>query len=156
MAGATNEMTDMDKRIETAMCLYESVCALQAKGEDSTAMEEQAIALISAAIDDGCVEAYPMKALLESSNDWTRLVICRMTQFQIVLREGVDKGCLDPRNDFAWIWLEIAAKNNDPTPFLDDDMEQYYDILMTAVENGRDVRDIIYKIWEPEQEIDDD
>ena len=142
--------------IEKALGLYESVCERQAKGEDSTAMEEQTIALIDAAIEDGCVEAYPMKALLESANDWTRLVICRMTQFQIILREGVDKGCLAPENDLAWAWLELAAQNNDPTPFLEDDMEQYYDLLMTAMEQGRDVQYIIDMIWEPEQEIDDD
>ena len=146
----------MELMIEKALGLYESVCERQAKGEDSTAMEEQTIALIDAAIEDGCVEAYPMKALLESANDWTRLVICRMTQFQIILREGVDKGCLAPENDLAWAWLELAAQNNDPTPFLEDDMEQYYDLLMTAMEQGRDVQYIIDMIWEPEQEIDDD
>ena len=146
----------MNTKIEQALGLYNSICSLQAEGTDTTAMEQQVLTLLDEAIEEGYVEAYPMKALLESSNDWTQLVICRMTQFQIILREGVDKGCLAPDNDFAWIWLEIAAKNNDPTPFLEDDMEQYYDILMTAVENGRDVRDIIYKIWEPEQEIDDD
>lgn len=118
--------------------------------------EQYVIDLLNDAIGEGCIDAYPMKALLSASNDWDTLRICRLTQFQLILREGIDLGCLAPEHRDAWRWFCLACDNNDPTPFIDDDMEQYYDLLMTALEHGLDVRYIIDYIWEPEQEIEED
>lgn len=124
----------------------------------SVADEQHVLDLLNCAIEQGFVDAYPMKALLSASNNWQSLLIVRPTQFQILLWEGVEAGCLDPDgHDEAWSWLEIAAQHNDPTQFLDNDMERYFDILMTATEHGNDIaHDIMDTIWEPENLIDDD
>ena len=132
--------------------------ALRLLASKSAADEQRVLNLLKESIDEGFVDAYPLYALLSASNDWSALVICRMTQFQILLREGISKGCLEPvGHDSAWYWLGVAGEHNDPTPFLDDDMEGYYDLLMTAVEQGNDTaRDLMMAIWEPEQEIEED
>lgn len=132
--------------------------ALRLLAATPVADEQRVLDLLKESISEGFVDAYPLYALLSASNDWTTLVICRMTQFQILLREGVEKGCLAPEgHDTAWYWLGVAAQNNDPTPFLDDDMDEYYDLLMTAVEQGNDIaHDIMDIIWEPEQEQEED
>lgn len=135
---------------------YEEALQLLASG--NPAVEQQVIDMLKKSISEGFVDAYPLYALLSASNDWTTFVICRMTQFQLLLREGVEQGCLDPvGHDTAWYWLGVAAEHNEPTPFLDDDMDEYYDLLMTAVEQGNDIaRDIMFAIWEPEQEQEED
>lgn len=132
--------------------------AIRQLGSGDAYDEQQVIDLVKTSISEGFVDAYPMYALLSASNDWSTFVICRMTQFQILLREGIAKGCLDPvGHDTAWFWLGVAAEYNDPTPFLDDDMEGYYDLLMSAVEQGNETaRDIMFAIWEPEQEQEED
>ena len=132
--------------------------ALRLLAATPVADEQRVLDLLKESISEGFVDACPLYALLSASNDWTTFVICRMTQFQILLREGVEKGSLAPEgHDTAWYWLGVAAAHNDPTPFLDDDMEGYYDLLMTAVEQGNDTaRDIMDTIWEPEQEQEED
>lgn len=132
--------------------------ALRQTTPQSVADEQHVLDLLDSAIDQGFADAYPMKALLSASNDWQSLVIVRPTQFQILLWQGVEAGCLGPDgHDEAWAWLEAAALHNDPAQFLDDDMERYFDILMTAVEHGNDIaHDIMDAIWEPENLIDDD
>lgn len=125
---------------------------------DTTSQEQHVIGLLINAISEGYVDAYPMRALLEATNNWATLVIVRPTLFQLLLREGVDLGCLGPEeHDEAWEWMQIAAEHNDPTDFLDDDMEQYYDLLMTATEHGNDIaHDLMDRIWEPENIIEED
>lgn len=120
--------------------------------------EKQVLELLYQATDAGFVDAYVMIALLESANNWSNLIIVRPMEFQILLRRGVTKGCLGPDgHEEAWEWMRIAAMNNDPTFFLDDDMEEYYDILMTAVEHGNDIaRNIMDTIWEPENIMEED
>ena len=79
-----------------------------------------------------------------------------MSHFRHILLEGIDKGCLAPDQEEAWDWMEAAAGNNDPAEFMDD-TERWYDILMTATEEGNTIaRDIMDRIWEPEQTIDED
>lgn len=101
-------------------------------------------------------DMYPLKALLDASNNWATGKIVRMSHFRHILLEGIDKGCLAPDQDEAWDWMEAAAGNNDPAEFMDD-TERWYDILMTAAEEGNTIaKDIMDRIWEPEQIIEED
>lgn len=101
-------------------------------------------------------DLYPLKALLDASNNWATGKIVRMSHFRHILLEGIDKGCLAPDQDEAWDWMEAAAGNNDPAEFMED-TERWYDILMTAAEEGNTIaKDIMDRIWEPEQIIEED
>ncbi|MGN0232131.1 MAG: hypothetical protein ACI4A8_07970 [Muribaculaceae bacterium] len=124
---------------------------------DCTEAEQAALDLVNHMIsNEGDVEMYPMKALLDASNDWSTFVITRMSHFKAILLEGIEKGCLAPQCDLAWQWLEMAATNNEPTLFVDD-MDLYYDLLATAAEEGNSIAlDIMNTIWEPEQIIEED
>lgn len=123
---------------------------------ETTEQEQQVLDLLDKAIEGGFVEAYPLKALLFASNNWSKCIIARIGFFQDILLEGIEKGCLEPDKHLAWEWLEAAATNNDPEEFMTD-MEHYYDILATAAENGNDIAlDIMNTIWEPEQIIEED
>ena len=124
---------------------------------DCTEVEQAALDVVNHMIsNEGDVEMYPMKALLDASNDWSTFVITRMSHFKAILLEGIEKGCLAPQCDIAWQWLEMAATNNDPTLFVDD-MDLYYDLLATAAEEGNSIAlDIMNTIWEPEQIIEED
>ena len=124
---------------------------------DCTEVEQAALDVVNHMIsNEGDVEMYPMKALLDASNDWSTFVITRMSHFKAILLEGIEKGCLAPQCDLAWQWLEMAATNNDPTLFVDD-MDLYYDLLATAAEEGNSIAlDIMNTIWEPEQIIEED
>lgn len=102
------------------------------------------------------VSLYPLKALLAACDNWTTFEIVRLKQFKEILLKGIDKGCLLHDENYAWQIMEIAATNNDPAEFMDD-MERYYDILATAAENGNTIAlDIMNRIWEPEQIIEED
>ena len=49
------------------------------------------------------------------------------------------------------------AAVEDETGCYDMDMEKCYDMLMTALENGvEEARPVMNRIWEPEQEIEED
>lgn len=104
----------------------------------------------------GDVSRYPLNALLAASDNWTTFEIVRLEQFKKILLKGIGKGCLLHDVDYAWQIMEVAATNNDPAEFMDD-MERYYDILATAAENGNTIAlDIMNRIWEPEQIIEED
>lgn len=123
---------------------------------ETTRQEEKALHLLDRAIQEGMVEAYPLKALLAASNNWSSCLIVREGLFRRILLEGIDKGCLAPGKALSWEWLEVAAVNNDPALFMDD-MERYYDLLATAAEDGNTIaRDLMDAIWEPEQIIEED
>lgn len=93
---------------------------------------------------------YPLKALLMASNNWNHLNIVRLGLYQIILLEGIEKGALAPDDEVGWSWMHTAAINNNPTYFMTD-MDRYYDLLMSAVENGNeDALEIMNQIWEPE------
>ena len=122
-----------------------------------TAEQEQAVIdNINVLIGEGMIELYPLKALLASSNNWSTFLIVRISIFRDILLEGVNKGCLEADKSLAWDWVDVAAVNNDPTDFMDE-MEQYYDLLATAAEDGNTIAlDIMNTIWEPEQIIEED
>lgn len=123
---------------------------------ETTHDEAVVLRLIDELIAHGEVELYVLKAILVASNDWSTGEFVRPSFFRDILLEGIDKGCLSPESNDAWQWLGIAAENNDPTEFMDD-MERYYDILATATEAGNEIaRDIMNRIWEPEQTIEED
>lgn len=64
--------------------------------------------------------------------------------------------CLVPGNEYAWEWIGSAATNNDPEEFIDD-KTLYYDLLSSAAESGITVAlDIMDRIWEPENIIEED
>ena len=122
----------------------------------TTRLEERALRLLDRAIAGGMIEAYPLKALLEASNNWATCVIVRPGLFRLVLLEGIGLGCLAPDKTLAWEWMETAAVNNDPATFMDD-MDRYYDLLADAAENGvAEARRLMDRIWEPEQIIEED
>lgn len=111
---------------------------------------------IDAAIGAGAVEAYPLKALLEASNDWRTRRILRPGLFRNILTEGVEQGCLEPQRTVAWEWLGLAAESNDPACFMDD-MDRYYDLLYAAaVEGNRIAFEIMNAVWPPEQTVEED
>lgn len=123
---------------------------------NTTHDEAVVLRLLDELIARGDMELYVLKAILVASNNWSTGEFVRPSFFRDILLEGVDKGCLSPKSDNAWQWLEIAAENNDPAEFMDD-MERYYDILATATEAGNQIaRDIMDRIWEPEQIIEED
>lgn len=118
--------------------------------------EQEVMDMVNTLINDGAVELYPLKALLAASNNWNTYLFVRESIFREILDEGVRKGCLEPQNELAWAWLEVAAVNNDPVLFMDD-VEEFYDILATAAESGNLIaRDIMNDIWEPENIIEED
>lgn len=131
--------------------------AMDPRKADTTKAEQKVLDMLDELIyKNGRTDLYPLKALLDASNDWSTGQIVRISHFRHILLEGIDKGCLAPDQEEAWDWIENAAKNNDPAEFMDD-TERWYDILMTATEEGNTIaRDIMDRIWEPEQTIDED
>ena len=84
-----------------------------------------------------------MKALLAASNDWNTGLITRMGLYRNILLEGIECGALVPGNEYAWEWIGSAATNND--------------LLSSAAEFGITVAlDIMDRIWEPENIIEED
>jgi len=138
--------------------LLESIAKKHGDGDFSstTESEREVLEQINAAIADGDIELYPMKALLAASNDWNTGLITRMGLYKNILLEGIGKGALVPGNEYAWEWIGSAATNNDPEEFIDD-KTLYYDLLSSAAESGITVAlDIMYRIWEPENIIEED
>ncbi len=122
----------------------------------TTKAEEQVFHLLNAAIEDGNVGLYPLKALLHATNDWYTFKILRLGLFQSILLEGIERGALSPDDAEGWEWLKLIAADNDPSEFMPD-MERYYDLLATAAEAGNtDALDIMNEIWPPEQIIEED
>lgn len=118
--------------------------------------EERVLALLDLDLELGDVGSYPLKALLSACNNWHTAKIVRLGQFQEILLEGIEKGALAPDDETGWSWLKVAAETNDPETFMTD-MDRYYDLLASAVENGNtDALDIMNTIWEPEQIIEED
>lgn len=122
----------------------------------TTKYERKVLNLLNRAGREGFTDAYVLKALLDTCNNWSTMVICRMSQFKGLLLNAVRKGALDPEHDLSWQVMGMAATNNDPNEFIDD-KDLYYDLLATAAEEGRDeARDIMNEIWPPEQIIEED
>lgn len=118
--------------------------------------EERVLALLDLDLELGDVGSYPLKALLSACNNWHTAKIVRLGQFQEIILEGIEKGALAPDDETGWSWLKVAAETNDPETFMTD-MDRYYDLLASAVENGNtDALDIMNTIWEPEQIIEED
>lgn len=138
--------------------LFESIAVKHCDGDfmSTTTDERKVLDQVNAAIADGDVELYPMKALLAASNDWNTGLITSMGLYKNILLEGIGKGALVPGNEYAWEWIGSAATNNDPEEFIDD-KTLYYDLLSSAAESGITVAlDIMYRIWEPENIIEED
>lgn len=96
--------------------LLESIAKKHGDGDFSstTESERKVLEQINAAIADGDIELYPMKALLAASNDWNTGLITRMGLYKNILLEGIECGALVPGNEYAWEWIAAAATNNDP------------------------------------------
>lgn len=138
--------------------LFESIAGKHRSGDYTSTTEDERKVLdrVSAAIDDGDIELYPMKALLAASNDWNTGLIARMGLYKNILLEGIGHDALAPGNEYAWEWIAAAATNNDPEEFVED-KTLYYDLLSTAAESGISVAlDIMNRIWEPEDIIEED
>lgn len=118
--------------------------------------KEDVLHFIDGTIAKGNTGLYVAKALLHAADSWTTCTIVRPDQFRSLLLEGIEEGCLAPDNYTGWDWMEVAAKYNDPTYFMED-MDCYYEVLDSAVRCGvvaaMDIRDTI---WEPEQLIEED
>lgn len=138
--------------------LLESIAGKHRDGDftSTTADEQKVLDHISAAINDGDIKLYPMKALLAASNDWNTGIITRMGLYKNILLHGIFSGALAPENEYAWEWIGAAAMNNDPEEFVDD-KTLYYDLLSTAAESGITIAlEIMNRIWEPEDIIEED
>lgn len=143
---------------ESVFDLLESIAEKHSAGNLSSTLEDEQKVLdqVNEAIKEGDIELYPMKALLAASNDWNTGLITRMGLYKIILLEGVEHGALAPANEYAWEWIGAAATNNDPEEFIDD-KTLYYDLLSTAAESGITIAlDIMDRIWEPENIIEED
>ena len=118
--------------------------------------EQRVLALLDVEFQTRGVGSWPLKALLSACNNWHSAVIVRLGQFQEILLEGIENGALSPDDAEGWSWMKVAAETNDPESFMTD-MDRYYDLLASAVENGNtDALDIMNEIWEPEQIIEED
>lgn len=118
--------------------------------------KKETLALLDGFIAAGETEFYPLKAHLASSDNWSAGIITRPELFREILLEGIEKGALAPDNENGWRFLKAAADYNDPTEFMTD-MDRYFDLLMSAVEEGNDDAHIIMDmIWEPENCIEED
>ncbi len=143
---------------ESVFDLLESIAEKHSTGDLRSTLEDEQKVLdqVNDAIEAGDIELYPMKALLAASNDWNTGLITRMGLYKNILLEGVERGTLAPTNEYAWEWIGAAATNNDPEEFIDD-KSLYYDLLSTAAESGRTIAlDIMDRIWEPENIIEED
>ena len=78
--------------------LLESIAKKHGDGDFSstTESERKVLEQINAAIADGDIELYPMKALLAASNDWNTGLITRMGLYRNILLEGIECGALVP------------------------------------------------------------
>ena len=83
--------------------LLESIAKKHGDGDFSSTTESERKVLdqVNAAIADGDVELYPMKALLTASNDWSTGLITRMGLYKNILLEGIGKGAVAPENEYA-------------------------------------------------------
>ena len=143
---------------ESTFDLLESIAGKHSAGDMSSTLndEQEVLNKVNEAIEAGDIELYPMKALLAASNDWSTGLITRMGLYKNILLEGIGKGALAPENEYAWEWIAAAATNNDPEEFVDD-KTLYYDLLSTAAESGLTLaQDILNRIWEPENIIEED
>lgn len=143
---------------ESTFDLLESIAGKHRAGDMSSTLndEQEVLNKVTEAIEAGDIELYPMKALLAASNDWNTGLITRMGLYKNILLEGVERGALSPENEYAWEWIGAAATNNDPEEFIDD-KTLYYDLLSTAAESGVTIAlDIMNRIWEPENIIEED
>ena len=91
--------------------LLESIAKKHGDGDFSSTTESERKVLdqVNAAIADGDVELYPMKALLAASNDWSTGLITRMGLYKNILLEGIGKGALAPENEYAWEWIAATT-----------------------------------------------
>ena len=143
---------------ESTFDLLESIAGKHSAGDMSSTLndEQEVLNKVNEAIEAGDIELYPMKALLAASNDWNTGLITRMGLYKNILLEGVKRGALSLENEYAWEWIGAAATNNDPEEFIDD-KTLYYDLLSTAAESGVTIAlDIMNRIWEPENIIEED
>lgn len=143
---------------ESTFDLLESITGKHSAGDMSSTLndEQEVLNKVNEAIEAGDIELYPMKALLAASNDWNTGLITRMGLYKNILQEGVERGALSPENEYAWEWIGGAATNNNPEEFIDD-KTLYYDLLSTAAESGVTIAlDIMNRIWEPENIIEED
>lgn len=121
-----------------------------------TARKNEILHFINKAIEKGNTGLYVAKALLTEYNSWGTCEINCIDCFRQELLKGIECGCLAPDNYFGWEWMEVAAKYNDPSDFMED-MELYYEVLDTAAGHGVvEAIDIMNAIWEPEQIIEED
>lgn len=104
----------------------------------------------------GYADMFPLRALLAATDRWNIPEIVRPEEFRRLLLEGVEEGALAPECEIGWYWLGIAAEYNDPTHFMDD-MERYYELLAdAAAEDVGEAREIMDRIWEPENLQEED
>ena len=83
-------------------------------------------------------------------NSWATCKIDNIRYFRERLREGIGHGCLAPDNYFGWEWMEVAAKYNDPSDFMED-MELYREVVETAAGQGMVAAiDLLHTVWETE------
>lgn len=125
------------------------------KGEsvirETTAEEQEVLDGINALIDQGCVDLYPMKALLWASNNWDSKKIVRPGLYADILQEGIEKGALDPENHRAWVWIKEsieANENMDPYTFLGDPEIIDPIIIAAATPANYFAEAVKKKIWE--------
>lgn len=103
----------------------------------TAADEQEALEILQSLIDSGNKSLYPLMALLSASNNWHSTLIVRMGQFQGILLEGIEDGCLSPDDEYGWMWLHAATEFNDPSDFFTD-TESFRRLLSEAIDAGND------------------
>lgn len=126
-------------------------------GEDiEKELKDLLMSKVERCIGLGYADMFPLRALLAATDRWNIPEIVRPDEFRRLLLEGVEEGALAPECEIGWYWLGIAAEYNDPTHFMDD-MERYYELLAdAAAEDVGEAREIMDRIWEPENLQEED
>lgn len=109
--------------------------------------EQEALDILDNLICEGNVSLYPLMALLSASNNWHTLVIVRLSHFQGILLEGIEKGSLAPDDEEGWMWLLAAADTNNPADFMVD-TERFHNLLTAAIEAGNQDAISIAKLYQ--------
>ncbi len=131
-------------------------------------------------IDNGCIEKeqkvvdnlqrlieeyghhdlYLYRSFLMACNNWYRNIVTRGSGFKIDLLDAVNHyGALSPGDSIGWMVMQEVVLKNPRLDFMDD-MDRFYDIVSTAVEEGdQEVFDMALEvrnaIWEPEETVGD-
>ncbi len=158
----------MDKKLrEETLNLLDEIIEIHSEYEGNmidvcTDKEQTVLDNLKILIEEyGHKDLFLTRAVLMACNNWYTMHLVRESSFNLDLADGVHNyGSLAPDRYMDWESLQFLAEAN-PDMYYMEDMEYFYDIVCTAIEQGDDdiacmattVSDII---WEPEKIIEED